>query len=156
MYAWLYTNNSDERVVDKNLTVLHPINDEPQEGISCIFKDDTDLIHPTIIFNYAIVPYCNYIWLSEPNRYYYVRNRTYSQGRVYLECEEDVLYTYRNELRQREVVLKRSQYIYNQDQEDDEWKTYGYTAVRTINFPSGFSDSTQEFILGIAGGNSNS
>ena len=97
--AFLYHNKSDERYVNKELVQLHPTDGEPVDGIPCILKDDTDLIRPTLIFNYHLVPNVNYIWLSEVARYYYVRNRTYSQERIYVHCEEDVLYTYRNELK---------------------------------------------------------
>ena len=149
MLAWLYTNNSDKRYINKNLTILN-------QDMTCELKDDTDLIRPTLIFDYSHVPYCNYIWLSELARYYFVKNRTYSQGRVYLECEEDYICSWKASLLAQNVILKRNENIFNQKQEDDKWCVYGYTAVRTINFPSGFNENTQEFVLGVAGGGGNS
>lgn len=146
MIAYLYKNNLDERYVDKTngLEELH-------SEIPCDFKEDTDLIRPTLIFNYGIVPNVNYIWLSEVARYYFVRNRTYSQGRVFLECEEDVLMTYRNQLKAQTVVIKRQRDNYDQNQIDPEWTIEGYTATKTKEFPKGFTASPN-WVLGIAGG----
>ena len=146
MNAYLYRNDSDERYVDKNITPLYG------SPITCIFKDDTNMINPTLIFTSNIVANVNYIWLEDTQRYYFVRNRTYSQQRVYVECEVDVLMTYRNEIRQQNVIVSRNEFNYNLYQNDDEWKVYGYTAIRTIPFPSGFDMSKQEFVLAIAGG----
>lgn len=147
MRAYLYKNNLDERYVDKmnGLEELHG-------DIPCDFKEDTDLIRPTLIFDYGIVPNVNYVWLSEVARYYFVRNRTYSQGRIYLECEEDVLMTYRTQLKAQTVVIKRQRNNYDLNQIDSEWTTEGYTATRTIPFPNGFKESEPEWVLGIAGG----
>lgn len=147
MIAYLYKNNLDERYVDKTngLEELH-------REIPCDFKEDTDLIRPTLIFNYGIVPNVNYLWLSEVARYYFVRKRTYSQGRVFLECEEDVLMTYRTELKAQTVVIKRQRDIYDLNQVDNEWTVEGYTATRTIPFPNGFNEGEPEWVLGIAGG----
>lgn len=147
MVAYLYKNNKDERYVDKTDGL-----EELNRDVPCEFKEDTDLIRPTLIFNYNIVPNVNYIWLSEVARYYFVRNRTYSQGRVYLHCEEDVLMTYRTQLKAQTVVIKRQKNIFDLNQIDSEWTIEGYTATKTIKFPSGFNSSAPEWVLGIAGG----
>lgn len=146
MNAYLYKNDADERYVDKTtyLTEMH-------SNIPCELKDDTDIIHPTLIFNYNVVPDVNYVWLSVLGRYYFIRNRIYSQGRVYVECEEDVLMTYREQLKAQEVIIKRQRDRYDQNQVDNEWTVEGYTATKTIKFPSGFT-SSPEWVLGIAGG----
>ena len=146
MNAYLYRNDSDERYIDKNITPLY------NSPISCIFKDDTNMINPTLIFTSNVVANVNYIWLEDMQRYYFVRNRTYSQQRVYVECEVDVLSTYKDEIRQQNAIVSRNEFNYNLYQNDDEWKVYGYTAIRTIPFPSGFDMSKQEFVLAIAGG----
>lgn len=151
MKAFFYHNKSDERYLNKNLEQLHPTGTEPENGIPCIFKEDTDIIRPTLILNYNLVPNVNYVWISEVNRYYFVRNRVYSQGRTYIECEEDVLYTYRNQIKAQKVIVKRQANLYDLNMVDDEWTIEGYTATRTIPFPNGFN-STPEWVLGVAGG----
>ena len=147
MNAYLYKNDADERYVDKTayLTELH-------SNIPCELKDDTDIIRPTLIFNYSVVPDVNYVWLSVLGRYYFIRNRIYSQGRVYVECEEDVLMTYRDQLKAQTVVIKRQRNNYDLNQVDNEWTIEGYTATRTIPFPNGFNEGEPEWVLGIAGG----
>lgn len=151
MVAFFYHNKTDERYLDKVLEQLHPTGTEPVDGIPCKFKDDTNIIRPTLILNYHLVANVNYAWISEVNRYYFVRNRVYSQGRTYVECEEDVLYTYRKQIKAQEVIVKRQENLYDLNMVDSEWTIEGYTATRTIKFPTGFN-STPEWVLGVAGG----
>lgn len=145
MNAILYTNNSDERYVDKDLTVLH-------NNISCIFKGDSSVVRPTIILNHNLTGMVNYVWLEDLGRYYFVREKTLMDNRLELQLECDVLSTYKNELRNTNAIISRNEFTYNLYLQDDKLPVYAYPAKRTIEFPSGFNMGTQQFILGIAGG----
>lgn len=139
-----YKNNSDNKVLNKDLNRI--INDIP-----IILKDDTDLLNPTFILDYSQFIYsCNYVYIPELYRYYYIDNIIYSQQRVYIECHTDVLMTYRTEILNLQCIIKRQQYKYNLYLNDEKYKAYEYSRVQTKEFPNGFT--TNAFILAIAGG----
>lgn len=147
MKAILYQNNSDERYVDKSLVVLH-------DNVDVIFKDDSDIVHPTIRLNHTLTGNVNYVWLEDLGRYYFVRSKELIAGMLELSLEVDVLSTYKDEIRAQNAIVSRNEFDYNFYLEDKNWRLYSYMAERTIEFPSGFTMGTQQFILGIAGGES--
>lgn len=141
----LYYNRSDDRVVNKVITKIG-------ENIDIFFKDDTDIVHPTLKVsseNYNIE--ANYIYIADLDRYYYIKSKTYSRQCIYLECDVDVLMSFKSELLSQDVILKRQSNKYNLYQNDDEFKLLQFEAIRTQEFPSGFNADTQEFILGVVG-----
>lgn len=129
--AQLYLNMSDERVVDKVITPK--INYDVFE-----YKDDTDIIRPSIILaNDSRIFECNYVYLSDFRRYYYIRNITVSQQRLRLDLECDPLYTYRAYIRECTGVLNRQENVwsgYLQDAEGFE-NQYEYTQLKGFTTP---------------------
>lgn len=129
--AQLYLNMSDERVVDKVITAK--INYDVFE-----YKDDTDIIKPSIILaNDSRIFECNYVYLSDFRRYYYIRNITVSQQRLRLDLECDPLYTYRAYIRECTGVLNRQENVwsgYLQDAEGFE-NQYEYTQLKGFTTP---------------------
>lgn len=129
--AQLYLNMSDERVVDKVITAK--INYDVFE-----YKDDTDIIRPSIILaNDSRIFECNYVYLSDFRRYYYIRNITVSQQRLRLDLECDPLYTYRAYIRECTGVLNRQENVwsgYLQDAEGIE-NQYEYTQLKGFTTP---------------------
>lgn len=129
--AQLYLNMSDERVVNKVITAK--INYDVFE-----YKDDTDIIRPSIILaNDSRIFECNYVYLSDFRRYYYIRNITVSQQRLRLDLECDPLYTYRAYIRECTGVLNRQENVwsgYLQDAEGFE-NQYEYTQLKGFTTP---------------------
>ena len=91
------------------------------------------------------------MWIDELKRYYFIRNYTFSQQRVYIDLEVDPLSTYWNDLKSREVILDRQQYINNKYQNDPEFPLLNMMNVRTIEFKNGFDDSGASFLLTLVG-----
>lgn len=129
--AQLYLNMSDERVVDKMITskIAYDVFE---------YKDDTDIINPSIILaNDSRIFECNYVYLSDFRRYYYIRNITISQQRLRLDLECDPLYTYRAYIRECTGVLNRQENVwsgYLQDAEGFE-NQYEYTQLKGFTTP---------------------
>lgn len=129
--AQLYLNMSDERVVDKMITskIAYDVFE---------YKDDTDIIKPSIILaNDSRIFECNYVYLSDFRRYYYIRNITVSQQRLRLDLECDPLYTYRAYIRECTGVLNRQENVwsgYLQDAEGFE-NQYEYTQLKGFTTP---------------------
>ena len=148
MQANLYINNSDERYINKNLTTL-------LNNVELYFKDDEDILNPVLkVTSINDILGANYLYLNELDRYYYIRSVTYSKQYVLLNCEVDVLMSHKRDLLIQEVILKRQSNKYNLYQDDNEFRVLQYEAIRTQEFPSGFSPTTQAFVLGVVGNTS--
>lgn len=145
MKATFYSNSSDESYPIKSLKPIY-------QNIDIIYKEDTNLIKPTIITRASLITKAiNYVWIDELKRFYFIRNYTFSQQRVFIDLEVDPLSTYWEDLKQREVILDRQQYINNRYQNDSEFPLLNMMNVRTIKFKNGFDDSGASFLLTLVG-----
>lgn len=138
-----YSNASEEHVLDKDITKIN-------ENVSVVLKDDTNVLSPTLITSQNISHTFNYIYISDFNRYYYVKNITYSQQRFYIECAVDVLMSFNAEIKDLNVIANRSSSYYNVYQKDDTIPFENRNVISTQNFPSGFN--SQSLILAVNGG----
>lgn len=138
-----YSNASEEHVLDKDITKIN-------ENVSVVLKDDTNVLSPTLITSQNISHIFNYIYISDFNRYYYVRNITYSQQRFYIECAVDVLMSFNTDIKSLELIANRSSSRFNVYQPDPHVKFLQKSIVATQKFPYGFSGNSM--ILAVNGG----
>lgn len=144
--AIFYTNRSDDRKVDKNLTELYV-------GTPTYYKENTSVMTPTITVDLFVnFQKCNYVYLEDFQRYYFIRSITVSQQRLILDLHVDVLKTYAADIRAQKVIVKRQEakkkanfYL-----DDDKYKALEYSRIQCKGFANGFTNS--EFILTVAGG----
>lgn len=138
----MYRNTSDNRYLNKTLNML-------AENVPCDFKDDTSAVEPTIIISPdAYNPQCNYVYLSDTDRYYYVADRVFSQQRVELKLSIDVRMSFN--FSNCDCIALRSSNKYNMYLDDNEYARLQYNEVYTKPFPNAFS-KTLNYILMIAG-----
>ena len=138
----MYRNTSDNRYLNKTLNIL-------AENVPCTFKDDTSAVEPTIIISPdAYTPACNYVYLSDTDRYYYVADRVFSQQRVELKLSIDVRMSFN--FSNCDCIALRSSNKYNMYLDDNEYARLQYNEVYTKPFPTSFSKELN-FILLIAG-----
>ena len=144
MNAKLYNNNSDPNKLRKTLYTM-------DSELPCTFKDDTDLMNPELIFNSKPqVLDCNYLWLGAPfNRYYFVTEKTVSQGKVYVKCHVDVLMSFKSDIENLEVIAERSSSNYDLMQIDPELPIENYNNIATKEFPTAFGN--ESFIIATTG-----
>ena len=138
-----YKNTSDNRYLHKTLETI-------AENIPCTFKQDTSMIEPTIIIspnNYN--KNCNYVYISETDRYYFVRDRIFSQQRIEILLSVDVRSSFN--FSNCNCIAKRSTNKYNAYLNDTQYQRLQYSKYALQKFPKGFSKLTK-FILTIAGG----
>lgn len=138
-----YSNASEEHVLDKSLTKIN-------ENVSVVLKDDSNVLSPTLITSQNISHAFNYIYISEFNRYYYVRNITYSQQRFYIECAVDVLMSFNSGIKSLELIANRSSSRFNLYQPDAQVSFLQKSIIATQKFPYGFNG--QSLILAVNGG----
>ena len=141
----LYTNTSDRNHLDKVIT---------QQGsdISGTLRDDCSIVDPVIkiesITNFSLAS-CNYAYISEFGRYYYITNIVCT-GKLYeLHMHCDVLMSFKSQIRGNSAVIARNESSYNLYLADGVFKTYANPHYQIKKFPSGFSGF--HYVLTISG-----
>lgn len=82
MTVKLYTNYSQNNVVDKNIDEI--------KSVIADMPVSFDVLNPSIIVN-GKYPECNYIYIPYTNRYYYCKPTLLSNNTTKLDCKVDVL-----------------------------------------------------------------
>lgn len=134
-----YTGERD--VINKELTFI--------EDLTGKFKDDTQLIRPTLILapGYSVNT-SNYFIIKGYN--YFVNNVTCSQQRLLVELELDDLETYKDQILNQTVELGRSTNKFNAYQIDNDMPQLNSDDITVTRFPVSFTD--ESYILITAGG----
>lgn len=148
MQGTLYVNSSDERYVNKSLSTIGEYN--------IVFKSDENSIRPTLKISDSNIPEtANYVYLSELNRYYYIRKKRYSKQCIYLECELDPLMSFRSQLGSMEAIISRNERLYNLYLNDDKMEMLNYPYYQTLNMKcvegTPFSMGTNQILLALVG-----
>ena len=138
-----YSNASEEHVLDKQLTVVN-------SGVTAMFKDDTNMINPTIIISSLMSKNFNYVYISDTDRYYYVNDMTYSQQRTFINLTVDVLMSFNSEIKALNVIANRSSSYYNVYQTDSSIPFENRNVISTQPFSGGFNG--QSMLLAVNGG----
>lgn len=131
--ATFYRNNSDKITLNKSIV---------QEKTATIYyKDDTELIRPTFIFeDDKIDSGINYLYIGEDvKRYYFINDIIFSQGRIELHCEVDVLMSHKEQIMGIQCVVGRNKNVYNMFLNDDRLELFSKGRVLTFPFENGFT-----------------
>ena len=138
-----YANASEEHVLDKDLTKI-------EDQVDIEIKENSNIINPIIILSRERNINFNYVYLTSYNRYYFVRNITYSQQRYYIDLQVDVLMSFNSNIKKLYVIANRSSSTYNVYQVDQNIPFENRNIISTQPFPGGFSG--QSLILAVNGG----
>lgn len=142
----MYTNTSDNRVINKSLTQIG-------SALTCTFKDNTSMENPTIIISPdAYSSACNYGYLSDTGRYYYVVDVEFSQQRVLLHLKVDVLKSFATGIKGSKCIARRSSNKYNAFINDSDYPALAYGQPITLKFNSTPFSKNWNIILTVAGG----
>lgn len=142
----LYKNLSDKNHVDKSLQLMGEINGT--------LRDDCSIINPVIKiedftgFDFAN---CNYAYIEEFERYYFINNISCIHDLFELSMHVDVLSTYKVAIRSNTAVISRQENFYNLYLQDGIFKTEAFPHIQVKQFPDGFSKSDFNFIFCVAG-----
>ena len=141
--ATFYINTSDDRRVDKSLSTV--------SVASVSYKDDTSVVTPVLkVLPFSNLFKANYVYLSDFDRYYFIREITTSAQYVYITLECDVLYTYRTQIRKCNAVVRRQQNLFDLYLDDEKFNAEAYGRTQAKRFSGGFTKNA--FILSVAGG----
>lgn len=105
----LYTNNSDNNVLNKDIVF--------QKQIVCYAnKENIDILSPDILLSYIDIKALNinYCYIKELNRYYYINSYKYEKNHLLkLTLQTDVLMTFRDNILLSSGVVKNTKNIQN-------------------------------------------
>lgn len=104
----LYSNSSDERVVDKTITLLNTIQGE--------LVEQSGILNPSVRIEFDGIPNFNYAKIPAfGNRYYFVAgepvNLSYNMWQI--NFHHDVLMNLKNQFREIEGIIGRQEFLAN-------------------------------------------
>lgn len=107
MTITLFDNSSDTREVNKHLTQIGTASVAPTSFV--------DVIAPSFIINANNLFFsANYLYCDTLNRYYYIKNITLDNAKtMIIKCAVDVLYSFREQIKNCECVAIRSSNLYD-------------------------------------------
>lgn len=138
----LYTNLSDTNVVNKNIVQL--------SSLTGTLKDRTSVLNPSILIEGTLPPNCNYFYISDFNRYYFIDDIISVSNNIFqISGHVDVLKTYASEIKASTGIVARQENNWNLYVDDGSFKTYQNPKFKIEKFPDGFN--SLNFIMAIAG-----
>ena len=137
----MYKNTSDNRVIDKALEVI-------ATNMPCAFKDNVNAMRPVIIISPEIYsPNCNYVYIDDTDRFYYVVDVVFSQQRVELVLSCDVLMSFADDIKNSMGVCVRSSNRYNNYFRDNQVTALTYNNYYVHKFPHGFNKTMSNVLV---------
>lgn len=153
MTAKFYYNSADRIVLDKTSYLSLEATET-----NFYLKDDTELLSPTIVVESdKLSDNINYVYLGgNMQRYYFVENTTFSQGRIIMNLSVDVLMSHKDVILSNEFIIWRNQSVYNRYLTDDRQLTEAASRVLTFPFTGGDgtftgASKTASYILSVSG-----
>lgn len=143
MIIELYKNNSDNNVVNKNITKVGEINVR--------LKEPVEREAPQLLVSGVIDDSYDYLYIPEWNRYYYVEyKRQYSQSIYLVNTKIDVLKSFRSKILSARAIVEHCETLKNNYVNDSTWVSDVRRTTNIKNFSSGFEDDPK-FVLITAG-----
>ena len=141
-----YKNLSDKHEVDKRITQVG-------NDVTGTLRNDSPIIDPVILiedFNSFNPATCNYAYISEFGRYYYVTEIIVTSDKLYeIHMHVDVLMSFKSGIRSNRAVIARQQKVFDYYLNDGVFKCKAYPKFDIYSFPTGFTG--YHYVLTVAG-----
>ena len=147
MQATFYYNKSDKRYLNKSIEAKY-------SNIPIEVLEPSSVTRPTLRVSSGLIGQnVNYIYVNQLERYYYIKDWIMENGHIRLECEVDVLMSFKDSIKNQNVIVSRQETLYNTYQNDERFKLYNYPATKTIRIDSGtgFNFNTTNYVLCVVG-----
>lgn len=107
----VYTNNSSEDVLDKDLTYIG--------NITGALREECSVLHPIVKIEVSDVLYFNYVYIPIFKRYYYVESTKVIRTNLWeITLKVDVLKTYKDLILSQNAYVLRNENYYDDDKVD--------------------------------------
>lgn len=147
MQATFYNNKSDKRYLNKTIEAKY-------SNIPIEVLEPSSVVRPRLRVSSGLIGQnVNYLYVNELERYYYIKDWIMENGHILLECEVDVLMSFKDSIKNQNVIVSRQETLYNTYQNDERFKLYNYPATKTIRIDSGngFNFNTTNYVLCVVG-----
>lgn len=142
MNVSLYINKSDNNIIDKSI--------EPITEMSVNLKGSCSLLNPILVIkavDLSKVADCNYCFIPQFKRYYYINNiHMTSGGLAEIECSVDVLMSFKDKILECTAILQRHESIFNAYLTDNQFLVNNQTQYTYKVYPNGLSAPQMYFI----------
>lgn len=138
-----YNISEDDHVLTPSLTMV-------QDNIMCEYKEDTDMLHPTLILSNNVDQDFNYVYIHNFNRFYFFKGREFSQQYYNISLDVDPLRSWKAQIKSLDVIANRSSSRFNVYQADPMLPFLQKNIIATQKFPQGFNANSM--ILAVNGG----
>lgn len=145
MNITLYNMTSEANCIGKTKTAVYPT-------MSGYLRNESSRNNPVITIEASAggLSTCNYMYIEEFNRYYFVTDIvSVRTGVVDIYGKVDVLESFKTDILNSKVILKRQRDNWNLYLDDGSFLTYCNDYMYTINFSNGIGNDT--FVLVTAG-----
>lgn len=143
----LYNNKDATNVVNKEL--------EEIKTLVGTLRDGSSIIDPVVLLQEQVslvTPNCNYIYIAQFGRYYYVTNIVSLYNNLCeIHCHVDVLMSFSEQIKAQTAVVARQEGKYNMMLDDGFFMCYQNPKLQTKLFSNATPFETQEFVLVVAG-----
>lgn len=136
----LYVNKSENNQIGKTLTNYTPINGKLLES--------TSILNPTITIQHNGFPNCNYAYILEFKRYYFITDIVNIRDNIWsIVMKVDVLESYKTQIKQQNAIIERQEINYNLYLQDTELPLESDSDVVTRKFNNGVSFDNFNYII---------
>ena len=133
----LYKYTGEREVVDKQLNEL------AATTLSCDFRDEQNVLNPTLTCTASSMPDVNYMYIARYGRYYWITGiETFPNGKWVIHGRVDVLKSYAAGIKALTGTVTRQENLANGYLPDERYKAKGYKAIVTKTFPSGMTSDS--------------
>lgn len=133
MTIQLYTTADRNNKINKT---LNPVG----SAISGTLRDNFDELHPTFDINMNSFSNANYLYCQDVNKYYFIKRQYPNQGMMTIECEEDVLMTYKEQIMSLNCIVSRASKMWNLYLQDSSRQTQQNQNTYILEFPESFEN----------------
>lgn len=146
--ANFYENYSDENVVNKSLVpILNKINIR--------YKDPLTIDKPELTIDkvalWQKISSCNYFYLPDTKRYYFIDDLTIDHGFVRIKGRTDVISSFWNYIKNKQCYINRQENVNSKYIVDNEYPVYATRDISVHNIPCDFLTGNS-FVLTVSGG----
>lgn len=151
MQATFYYNKSDKRYLNKTIEAKY-------SNIDIEVLTPSSVVRPSLKVSSGLIGQnVNYLYVADLERYYYINEWIMENGYIRLECEVDVLMSFKKSIKEQNVIVSRQQKKYNLYQSDTKQHFYNTNATIVKEFPQKpFNITTSQFILTLNGASASS
>ena len=146
--ANFYENYSDENVVNKSLVpILNKVNIR--------YKDPLTIDKPELTIDkvalWQRISSCNYFYLPDTKRYYFIDDLTIEHGFVRIKGRTDVISSFWTYIKNKQCYIDRQETVNSKYIVDNMYPVYATRDISVHNIPCDFLTGNS-FVLTVSGG----